>query len=191
MTTLAGFRLLDPTGVVIAGGGDIGRSFADVEEVRAALAGRYASVLRTRVPDGPAPPLYSVSRGTGVRVFVAMPVVVDGRVAGAVYLSRTPNNIVKHLYGERGKVVLAAISILGATLLIAYRVGPHHQPADARADRPHPARSPPATATRSARSAATARARWRNWRRPSSTWRASCRRAPTRSAPSPPMSRTN
>ena len=81
-----------------------------VEEVRAALAGSYASVLRERVASRPAPPLYSVSRGTGVRVFVALPVVVDGRVAGAVYLSRTPNNIVKHLYGERGKVMLAAIS---------------------------------------------------------------------------------
>uniref|UniRef100_UPI0025D643D7 HAMP domain-containing sensor histidine kinase n=1 Tax=Mesorhizobium sp. TaxID=1871066 RepID=UPI0025D643D7 len=42
-----------------------------------------------------------------------------GRVAGVVYLSRTPNNIVKHLYGERGKVTLAAIAILGGTLLIA------------------------------------------------------------------------
>ena len=107
-------RLLDPSGVVIAGAQRGRPSFGDVEEVRAALAGSYASVLRQRVPDRPAPPLYSVSRGTGVRVFVALPVVVDGRVAGAVYLSRTPNNIVKHLYGERGKVVLAAIAILGA-----------------------------------------------------------------------------
>jgi signal transduction histidine kinase len=119
-TTLAGFRLLDPSGTVIAGGGDVGRSFAAIEEVRAALAGGYASALRHRVASRPVPPLYSVSRGTGVRVFVAMPVVIDGRVAGAVYLSRTPNNIVKHLYGERGKVMLAAISVLGATLLIAY-----------------------------------------------------------------------
>lgn len=47
-----------------------------------------------------------------------MPVAVEGKVAGVVYLSRTPNNIVKHLYGERGKVVLAAIAILGGTLLI-------------------------------------------------------------------------
>ncbi|WP_292307332.1 histidine kinase dimerization/phospho-acceptor domain-containing protein, partial [Mesorhizobium sp.] len=65
------------------------------------------------------PPLYSVSRGTKVRVFVALPVELDGRVAGVVYMSRTPNNIVKHLYGERGKVTLAAIAILGGTLLIA------------------------------------------------------------------------
>ena len=118
-TTLAGFRLLDPRGVVIAGGDEIGQSLGAVEEVRTALSGAYASELRLRIPDQPTPPLYSVSRGTKVRVFVAMPVEVDGRVAGVVYLSRTPNNIVKHLYGERGKVTLAAIAILGGTLLIA------------------------------------------------------------------------
>lgn len=117
-TTLAGFRLLDPSGTVIAGGGDIGRSFAGVEEVRAALAGKYTSVLRTRVLDEPAPPLYSISRGTRVRIFVALPVIVADQVAGVVYLARTPNNIVKHLYSERGKVALAVIAILGATFLI-------------------------------------------------------------------------
>ncbi|MBB6409650.1 ATP-binding protein [Mesorhizobium sangaii] len=117
-TTLAGFRLLDPTGVVIAGRGEVGQSLGGVEEVREALAGRYASALRLRIPDQPAPPLYSVSRGTKVRVFVALPVAVAGQVAGVVYVSRTPNNIVKHLYGERGKVTLAAIAILGGTLLI-------------------------------------------------------------------------
>jgi signal transduction histidine kinase len=119
-TTLAGFRLLDPRGVVIAGGDDAGRSFAHVEEVQAALAGRYASVLRQRVAARPVPPVYSVSRGTGVRVFVALPVVIGDRVAGVVYASRTPNNIVKHLYGERGKVLAAALSMLGVALVIAY-----------------------------------------------------------------------
>ncbi|RWM22421.1 MAG: HAMP domain-containing protein [Mesorhizobium sp.] len=118
-TTLAGFRLLDPHGVVIAGGGEVGQSLGEVEEVGRALSGVYASELRLRIPDQPPPPLYSVSRGTKVRVFVALPVEVAGRVAGVVYLSRTPNNIVKHLYGERGKVTLAAIAILGGTLLIA------------------------------------------------------------------------
>ncbi|MGO4834825.1 histidine kinase dimerization/phospho-acceptor domain-containing protein, partial [Rhizobiaceae sp. 2RAB30] len=117
--TLAGFRLLDPSGVVVAGRQEVGQSLAHVEEVREALAGRYASAMRLRVSDQPAQPLYSVSRGTKVRIFVAMPVEVSGKVAGVVYLSRTPNNIVKHLYGERGKVALAAIAILGGTLLIA------------------------------------------------------------------------
>ncbi|PBB66924.1 two-component sensor histidine kinase [Mesorhizobium sp. WSM4312] len=117
-TTLAGFRLLDPQGVVIAGRGEVGQSLGEVDEVRTALGGHYASALRLRIPDQPTPPLYSVSRGTKVRVFVALPVAVDGQVAGVVYVSRTPNNIIKHLYGERGKVTLAAIAILGGTLLI-------------------------------------------------------------------------
>lgn len=37
-----------------------------------------ASALRQRVSDEPPPPLYSVSRGTHVRVFVALPVSLDG-----------------------------------------------------------------------------------------------------------------
>ena len=119
-TTLAGYRLLDHNGVVIAGGGEIGHSLAHIEEVRTALSGSYDSVLRKRLRDEPDPPLYSISRGTKVRVFVAMPVVVDKKVVGAVYLSRTPSNIVKHLYGERWKVLLAAITVLGATLVIAF-----------------------------------------------------------------------
>ena len=109
------------------------------QEVREALAGHYASVLRQRIPDQPPPPLYSVSRGTKVRVFVAMPVAVDGQVAGVVYLSRTPNNIVKHLYGERGKVALAAHRHARRHAADRLRLPAHRQPADLRADGPHPA----------------------------------------------------
>jgi signal transduction histidine kinase len=120
MTTLAGFRLLDPAGTVIAGSGEMGKSFAAIEEVQRALTGRYSSALRTRILDSPTPPIYSISRGTRVRVFAAIPVIVGNQVAGVVYVSRTPSNIVKHLYGERGKVMLAAITIIGVTLMIAF-----------------------------------------------------------------------
>ena len=118
--TLAGFKLIDPQGVTIAGSQEVGLSLAHVPEVAQALAGRYDSVLRQRISDQPPPSLYSLSRGTKVRVFVAMPVVVAERVAGVVYMSRTPNNIVKHLYGERGKVALAALAMLAATLFIGF-----------------------------------------------------------------------
>lgn len=117
-TTLAGFRLLDPNGTVIGGSDELGLSLLGSPEVRTALAGRYASVMRVRLLDRDPPPVYSMSRGTAIRIFVAMPVVMDGRVAGVFYLSRTPNNIVKHLYGERGKVMLAAAATLFTTLLI-------------------------------------------------------------------------
>lgn len=119
-TTLAGFRLLDPQGTVIGGSEEVGLSLAHVGEVQEALAGRYASVMRVRLTNRDPPPLYSISRGTSVRVFVAMPVELYGRVAGAIYMSRTPNNILKHLYDERGKVALAAAAVLATTLLIGW-----------------------------------------------------------------------
>ncbi len=120
--TLAGFRLLDPKGVVIAGRSEAGLQLGHVPEAAAALLGNVRATLRARLSDEPPPPLYSISRGTKVRVFLALPVVVNGRVAGVVYASRTPNNIVKHFYSERGKLALAALSVLAGTALLGFVV---------------------------------------------------------------------
>lgn len=117
-TTLAGFRLLTAEGVVIGGREDIGLSFAHLPEVRAAMAGRFSAVLRMREEDEPPPPLYSISRGTKIRVFVAFPVFVGERVRGVVYVSRTPDNILRNLYREREKVLAAVALALCAALVI-------------------------------------------------------------------------
>jgi signal transduction histidine kinase len=116
-STLAGFRALDARGTVVAGRDEIGLSLAHVPEVADALAGRYTSVIRVRETDEPPPPLYSISRGTRIRVFVAVPVLLNDRVAGVVYVSRTPNHILRHLYGERGKVALWVAFVLAGTAL--------------------------------------------------------------------------
>jgi two-component system sensor histidine kinase CreC len=116
--TLAGFRILDPNGVVVAGRDEVGQSLAHIEEVAAALQGQYQAALRIRVPDKPPPPIYSISRGVGVHVFSAMPVIVDNRVAGVIYTSRTPNNIFDHLYQERSKFILAGLTVVGAAIVI-------------------------------------------------------------------------
>jgi two-component system sensor histidine kinase CreC len=116
--TLAGFRILDPNGTVIAGRREMGLSLANIEEVAAALQGRYRGALRVRISDKPPPPLYSISRGTGLRVFSAMPVIVDNHVAGVIYASRTPSNIFRHFYEEKGKFILAAIAVLVVALII-------------------------------------------------------------------------
>jgi signal transduction histidine kinase len=116
--TLAGFRILDPHGVVIAGRQEVGQSLAHIEEVAAALQGQYRAALRIRNPDKPPPPIYSISRGVGVHVFSAMPVVVNNRVAGVIYTSRTPSNIFDHLYQERGKFILAGLAVIFATIII-------------------------------------------------------------------------
>ncbi|MBN9459499.1 MAG: HAMP domain-containing histidine kinase [Bosea sp.] len=116
--TLTGFRLLDPDGVVIAGRAEVGLSLAHIEEVREAVQGRFKAVLRQRVSKNPPPPLYSLSRGTSIRVFTAMPIIVRGHVAGVLYASRTPSNVFRHLYEERGKVALAGASVALLTILI-------------------------------------------------------------------------
>ncbi|MDZ5650526.1 sensor histidine kinase [Nitrospirillum sp. BR 11828] len=121
---LAGVRVLDFNGVILAGAEEVGLSLAGVPEVADALAGHYHASLRIRRSQHEPPPLYSISRGTGVRVFVALPIIAhtrDGdRVAGVIYASRTPNNIFRHLYGERRKVALAGGCILAVILVIAF-----------------------------------------------------------------------
>lgn len=116
--TLSGIRLLDMNGTVIAGREEVGFSLAHVQEVRQALQGRYASVIRQRLSDEPPPPLYSVSRGTNIRVFVAFPVIEGDRLLGVFYLSRTPDNILKHLYAVKERVLVATVSLLIVVVLL-------------------------------------------------------------------------
>jgi signal transduction histidine kinase len=118
--TLAGFRLLDPDGIVIAGREEVGLSLAHLEEIAEALQGRFAAVLRVRISKHEQPALYSISRGTGMRVFTAMPVIVRDQVAGVVYASRTPSNVFKYLYEQRTRFMLAILATIIPTLLIGF-----------------------------------------------------------------------
>ena len=115
--TLAGFRLLDPSGTVIAGRGEVGLSLAHVDEVAEALQGRTTVALRRRVSKHPYPPLGSLSRGRPYRLFVAVPVIVRHRVAGVLYASRTPVDILGSLYGQREALGLAAAAVVAAAVL--------------------------------------------------------------------------
>lgn len=116
--TLAGIRILNKEGVVVAGSGELNTSMAHIVEVKKALSGEYSSVLRERISDEPPPSIASISRGTGIRVFVAFPIINQGEVEGVVYLSRTPQNILKHLYSIKEKVILSGLFLLGLTGLI-------------------------------------------------------------------------
>jgi signal transduction histidine kinase len=116
---LSGIRLLDINGTVIAGREEVGLSLAHVLEIQQALRGHYASIIRQRISDEPPPPLYSLSRGTNIRVFIAFPVVENQQLQGVIYLSRTPNNIIKHLFEVRRIVVIASVcSLLLVVLLV-------------------------------------------------------------------------
>jgi len=117
-TNLAGVRLLDAQGIVTGGREDIGKSLAHVSEVREALQGRYGSAIRERTIRRPQPALASISRGTGVRVFVAYPISAGDRLLGVIFLSRTPNSILEHLYDQKEKIALVAAVIMLLVILL-------------------------------------------------------------------------
>lgn len=119
-TTLAGFKALDGLGRVIGGTGVVGYSMAHIPEIQTALRGEPTSVLRYRSDQTNNHPLKSLSRDTSYRVFVAQPVIVDGYVVGAVYLSRTPLNLGKFLYQEAPTLLVLAGTILIGAFFVGF-----------------------------------------------------------------------
>lgn len=118
-TALSGIRILDYYGVVVGGRSEIGLSYAHLGEVQRALTGRYSSAIRERVLRQSPPAFASISRGTGIRVFAAFPIIQGDRLLGVVLLSRTPRTILQHLYDERETVALVILSLLLLALGLA------------------------------------------------------------------------
>lgn len=117
--TLAGIRVVDSAGVVVATTRtELGESLAHREEVRRALEGENVSLIRQRIRDDPPPALDSIQRGARVRVFVAMSVMGGDRVWGAVVLSRTPMSLQQSLYGVRGYLGLGAVVLISLTTFL-------------------------------------------------------------------------
>jgi signal transduction histidine kinase len=118
--TLAGIRVVDFRGIVVATTRtELTLSLAHREEVRRALAGENVSLMRQRVSDEPSPPLDSISRGTQLRVFVAMPVIHEDRVWGAVVLSRTPQAVGQSLFNIRWYILGGALVLLALLALLS------------------------------------------------------------------------
>ncbi len=118
--TLTGIRVVDAHGTVIATTGDeLGRSLLQREEVSRALKGEQVSLLRRRLSSDPIPSFESLSRGKRVRVFVALPITVDGQIMGVVVLSRTPLDMGKALFQIRWQLLTAASVLILVVLLIA------------------------------------------------------------------------
>ncbi|MGE0667952.1 MAG: ATP-binding protein [Sphingomonadales bacterium] len=122
-TTLAGVRLLDRNGIVVAGRDETGLSLAHVPEVAAALVGRPSSSLRRKGGYEQRYPLEWLSRASAIRVFHAQPVYANGNVAGAVLLSRSPRSLFRGLYDDLDKLLLAGGLILAIVVGIAGLLG--------------------------------------------------------------------
>ena len=123
--TLAGIRILDARGVVVVAtfGEDLGRSLAAQEEVAEALRGAPKAVLRERLVPAADYSWNSLSRNTSLRVFVAVPVIADGHVLGAVLVSRTPRNLMQTLYSKRYALLELALVLIAAVVALTWFAG--------------------------------------------------------------------
>ncbi len=116
---LTSARVLDAEGCVVASTGTwLGACLADLTEIRGALAGRYSAVTRERLSDEPKPDFASISRRGDVRVFTATPVFSDGKVLGAVWMSRTAMDPIKAAWLSRRPLLIA----LGVSVLLTVLV---------------------------------------------------------------------
>jgi len=123
--TLAGIRVIDAHGIVVAStaNADLGLDMVRQEEVAEALRGTPVAMLRQRAPLSGEVSWESISRTTALRVFVAVPVVADGRVLGAVLVSRTPRNIVQTLYSKRYALLALAVVLVASVAALAWFAG--------------------------------------------------------------------
>lgn len=114
--TLAGLIALDPEGRILTGP-ERGLSLAHAPEVAEALSGGLGERLRIRERDEGLHWLYDLTRGSNVRVFVALPVIDRGHVAGVIYASRTPSNMLQVAWRERRTLAFAAGATLAALMV--------------------------------------------------------------------------
>ncbi|NOX50066.1 MAG: HAMP domain-containing histidine kinase [Gammaproteobacteria bacterium] len=126
LTTLAGIRVVDPWGVIIAStGNDAGLSIVDSQEISTALSGLPVSTIRQKNERVEVTTLGSVSRTSRIRVFVATPIIMHDRLVGAVMLSRTPPSIIQALYAKRWLLLqgLALLIVLVVVMsLLTFRL---------------------------------------------------------------------
>jgi two-component system sensor histidine kinase ChvG len=120
-TTLASIIFLDRDGVVVRGFGE-GGSWKEIPEVRAALAGRPATVLRRNAAYHPRYSWEWLSRASALRIHHARPVVVNGQVEGVILVSRSPRALFRGIYQDRIKIALGIVGVLGFIAFLAVLV---------------------------------------------------------------------
>jgi signal transduction histidine kinase len=141
--TLAGIRLVNANGVVVASSGEgLGQDLSTDTEVQQALRTHAVGVAVRPRPGAPSPlqivsrsrpsagpPSSSVqryqsqSRHANVRLFVTVPIVLDGELLGAVVMSRTPREEIQAIFQMAPRLWWGALAALFATIALALFYG--------------------------------------------------------------------
>ncbi len=117
-TTLASILLLDRAGRIVAGP-DAGATLDGAVEVRTALSGRPATVLRHNAGYAAAYPFEWLSRASGLRIHHARPVVANGRVIGVLLLAQSPRALFVGMFEDRGKIATGVVLIFAALVVLS------------------------------------------------------------------------
>jgi signal transduction histidine kinase len=125
--TLSGMYLLDFRGQIVATTqASPEKSLAHRVEVRRALGGQFVQLLRRRESPADLAALDSIQRRGQVRVYVAMPVIGEGRVVGVVLLVRTPEGLLQAIYKNRwifgGFFLVIALAMVLISLLTSWMI---------------------------------------------------------------------
>ena len=116
--TGADMLLLDGQGLLLTGP-HAGSAASALPEVHAALSGRPTIVLR-RDAGHQQPGIFEwLSRAADLRIDLATPIIADGRVVGALLLSRPPRTLLAGLHADRGKIALGVVLIFGTLVVLS------------------------------------------------------------------------
>lgn len=115
--TEAEVLVLDGSGLIAAPGA--GQSLARLPEVQAALTGQPATVLRRAPAYRMRESLEWLSRGAGVDVHHARPIMAQGKAVGVLLLAHPARNLFAGLYADRGKIAFGILAIFGVLIVLS------------------------------------------------------------------------
>jgi len=123
LTTLAGIRILDVDGMIVATTGWTKKqSLISMPDVVEALNGSTSRVIRKRKPlqQEPKSFLSSISRTSDIRIYLTYPIVIKKRIVGAVHLMRTPANVYQNIYQNKELFIAYGLFLVAILLAISF-----------------------------------------------------------------------
>ncbi len=124
LITLSSIRVVDTLGNIVASTGQqVGTWIGDREEVQQALLGEHVSILRERDPITGRDGWFTFGRASGIRVFVATPIVMNDKLIGAVVIARTPASLDRALAGKQKELLLALALVVGIVVFFSFFTG--------------------------------------------------------------------
>jgi len=119
--------VVDYRGTIVTGAvGEPGESLLHREEIRKALNGKLVQKVRVRPSSDSSPAHGSLRRRADYDVCVAMPIAEEGRLLGAVLLSKPPLSMPEVLFKHRalfsGLLLVVLTGLLAASFVLVYLV---------------------------------------------------------------------